>query len=169
MWCCMVEFKGRSGDLELLRRQLRQVGDGTGGTRGRAVIVTGRRRVGKSRLVQEFCDRAGLSYVVFQATRGRNAVTERSDFADAIAQSGLSGAEAVAGFQAGDWNQALRALALAVPGDRPSIAVLDEVPWLMEQDNEFEGALQTVWDRHLSAKPVLLILVGSDLSVMEAL
>lgn len=73
-----------------------------------------------------------------------------------------------AGLQAADWNQALRSLAVAVPDDAPSIAVIDEVPWLVEQDGEFEGALQTVWDRHLSAKPVLLILVGSDMSVMEA-
>ncbi|MFD9302445.1 ATP-binding protein [Streptomyces sp. NPDC060048] len=42
------------------------------------------------------------------------------------------------------------------------------LPWLVEQDG-VEGALQTVWDRHLSAKPVLLIPVGSDMSVMEAL
>ncbi|WP_327168788.1 hypothetical protein [Streptomyces subrutilus] len=47
--------------------------------------------------------------------------------------------------------------------------MVDEVPWLVEQDGEFEGALQTVWDRHLSTKPVLLILAGSDMSVMEAL
>ncbi|MFJ2307718.1 ATP-binding protein [Streptomyces sp. NPDC087787] len=58
---------------------------------------------------------------------------------------------------------------VAVPDDVPSIAVIDEVPWLVEQDPEFEGALQTVWDRHLSAKPVLLILVGSDMPMMEAL
>ncbi|WP_327047622.1 AAA family ATPase [Microbispora sp. NBC_01189] len=164
-----MEFKGRAGDLELLDGQLRQVAEGQGGTRGRAVIMMGRRRVGKSRLVQEFCDRSGVPYVVFQATRGRNPVTERADFVGMLGQSALPGAELVAGVQAGDWNQALRTLALAVPDDRPSIAVIDEVPWLVEQDREFEGALQTVWDRHLSAKPVLLILVGSDLSVMEAL
>ncbi|WP_407695972.1 ATP-binding protein [Sphaerimonospora thailandensis] len=131
--------------------------------------MTGRRRVGKSRLVQEFCDRTRLPYVVFQATRGRNPVAERADFIGMLGESALPGAELVAGVQPGDWNQALRTLALAVPDDAPSIAVIDEVPWLVEQDREFEGALQTVWDRHLSAKPVLLILVGSDLSVMEAL
>ncbi|MCM2575953.1 ATP-binding protein [Streptomyces meridianus] len=164
-----MEFRGRTGDLGLLAGQYRTVADGTGSTRGRAVIMTGRRRVGKSRLVQEFCDRSGAPYVVFQATRGRSPVTERADFAATLAHSALPGAELVAGFQAQDWNQALRALALALPDDTPSIAVIDEVPWLVEQDREFEGALQTVWDRHLSAKPVLLLLVGSDLSVMEAL
>ncbi|MGC9496216.1 ATP-binding protein [Streptomyces sp. WG7] len=164
-----MDFKGRAADLDLLARQLGQVTDGSGATRGRAVIMMGRRRVGKSRLVQEFCDRSAAPYVVFQATRGRNPETERADFATALAQSPLPGAELVAGLRATDWNQALRSLALAVPDDVPSIAVIDEVPWLVEQDAEFEGALQTVWDRHLSAKPVLLILVGSDMSVMEAL
>ncbi|MGW0625611.1 ATP-binding protein [Streptomyces sp. NPDC002758] len=164
-----MEFQGRVGDLELLGEQYRTVAEGLAATRGRAVIMTGRRRVGKSRLVQEFCDRSGAPYVVFQATRGRNPVTERADFAATLAQSLLPGVELVAGLQAQDWNQALRSLALAVPDDSPSIAVIDEVPWLVEQDQEFEGALQTVWDRHLSSKPVLLLLVGSDTSVMEAL
>ncbi|MGW0757224.1 ATP-binding protein [Streptomyces sp. NPDC002814] len=165
-----MDFKGRAADLDLLSQQLGLVIEGAGGTRGQAVIMTGRRRVGKSRLVQEFCDRSGVPYVVFQATRGRNAVAERADFTAALAQSAaLPGAELVAGLQAADWNQALRSLAIALPDDAPSIAVIDEVPWLVEQDAEFEGALQTVWDRHLSAKPVLLVLVGSDMSVMEAL
>lgn len=129
-----MEFKGRTADLDVLGRVIDDIEGGAGATRGRAVIVTGRRRVGKSRLVQDFCDRAQLPYMVFQATRGRNPVAERSDFTAALAASGLP--EAVAGPRAGDWNQALRVLALAVPDDTPSIAVLDEIPWLAEQDRE---------------------------------
>ncbi|WP_239381130.1 ATP-binding protein [Frankia sp. CIT1] len=164
-----MEFSGRTSDIDLLDGQLRQVATGQGGTRGRALIMTGRRRVGKSRLAQEFCDRSGVPYVIFQATRGRNPIAERTDFTETLAQSALPGAELAAGMGTADWNHALRALAVAVPDATPSIAVIDEVPWLVEQDREFEGALQTVWDRHLSAKPVLLLLVGSDMSVMEAL
>src|SRR4051794_32183138 len=155
-----MEFRGRTADLDLLNGQLRAVAEGAAATRGRALIMMGRRRVGKSRLVQEFCDRAGCSYVVFQATRGRNPVAERADFVATLTQSCLPSAEIVADMRPADWNQALRTLAIAVPDDAPSIAVIDEVPWLVEQDPEFEGALQTVWDRHLSAKPVLLVLVG---------
>lgn len=164
-----MRFRGRAADLGLLDGQLRSVVEGSGSTRGRAVIITGRRRVGKSRLVQELCDRSERPYVVFQASKGRSPVAERADFVSSLARSPLPGAELVDGLQAGDWNAALRALSVAVPDDVPSIAVLDEVPWLVEQDPEFEGALQTSWDRHLSGKPVLLILVGSDMSVMEAL
>lgn len=165
----MTGFRGRGKDLAALDRQLRLVRDAAASTLGQAVIVTGRRRVGKSRLVQEFCDRSGVPYVVFQASRGRNPAAERADFVTALAQSALPGADLVAGASGGDWNQSLRAAAVAVSEHTPSIIVLDEVPWLVEQDREFEGALQTVWDRYLSAKPVLLLLIGSDLSVMQAL
>ena len=164
-----MEFTGRAADLALLDSRLRLVAEGRGPSRGTAVVVTGRRRVGKSRLVQEFCDRSGLPYVIFQATRGRNPAAERADFTASIAQSTLPGGGLVADTRPQDWNHALRTLVAAVPGDAPSIAVIDEVPWIVEQDTEFEGALQTVWDRELSARPVMLILVGSDLSVMEAL
>ncbi|WP_211228666.1 hypothetical protein [Glycomyces tenuis] len=41
---------------------------------------------------------------------------------------------------------------------------MDEVPWwISEQGPVFGGALQTAWDRALSSKPVLLLLLGSDM------
>ncbi|MEU6857717.1 DUF234 domain-containing protein [Glycomyces sp. NPDC046736] len=46
--------------------------------------------------------------------------------------------------------------------------VLDELPWLLEQDKTLEGVLQTEWDRSPSRRPVVLILVGSDLRMMES-
>ncbi|MEV7980668.1 hypothetical protein [Streptomyces sp. NPDC086519] len=42
----------------------------------------------------------------------------------------------MAGLQTADGNQALRSPVVAVPDDTPSIAVIDEVPWLVEQDAE---------------------------------
>ena len=161
-----MEFVGRDRDIAVLQAQL----DGVAQDRsGRAIIITGRRRVGKSRLVQQFCDTSEVDSVVFQATRGRNPGAERADFIDAVASSGLKGASLVRGVQPTDWNQALRQLASVLPDDRPVIVVIDEVPWLAKEDRSFEGALQTVWDRYLMSKPVLLLLIGSDQSVMESL
>ena len=57
----------------------------------------------------------------------------------------------------------------AVLPDSPVVIVLDELPWLAEQDELFDGALQTAWDRLLSRRPVLLLLLGSDLHMMERL
>jgi uncharacterized protein len=56
-----------------------------------------------------------------------------------------------------------------LPGDNASVIVIDELPYLMDPSGAFESVLQRAWDRELSRKPVLLILIGSDLSMMEAL
>jgi hypothetical protein len=64
------------------------------------------------------------------------------------------------------WADAFRLLAGTLP-DRPCVVVLDEVPWLAEQDPAFDGTLQTAWDRLLARRPVLLLLLGSDLHMME--
>jgi hypothetical protein len=66
------------------------------------------------------------------------------------------------------WPDAFRVLASVLP-DSPAVVVLDELPWLAEQDDIFDGALQTAWDRLLSSRPVLLLLLGSDLHMMERL
>ena len=69
----------------------------------------------------------------------------------------------------GNWAAAFRQLAGILPGDKASVVVLDKLPYLMDQSGAFESILQRAWDRELSRKPVLLILVGSDLSMMELL
>jgi AAA+ ATPase superfamily predicted ATPase len=66
------------------------------------------------------------------------------------------------------WPDAFRTLAAVLP-DSPVVIVLDELPWLAEQDDAFDGVLQTAWDRLLSSRPVLLLLLGSDLHMMERL
>ena len=56
-----------------------------------------------------------------------------------------------------------------LPTDQPSMVVLDEMPYLVGEDPGFEGTLQKLFDRTLSKLPVLLVLIGSDLSMMESL
>jgi uncharacterized protein len=90
-------------------------------------------------------------------------------FAASMLRSGLPDRHLLEGMRFGDWDAALRQLAVALPDDQPSIVVIDELPWLLEQDPSAEGTLQTVWDRALGRKPVLLILIGSDLAMMEQL
>lgn len=68
-----------------------------------------------------------------------------------------------------DWAAALHGLAAALPTEEPSIVVLDELPYSMDDDHAFEGVLQRYWDRYLSRKPTLLVLIGSVLSTMETL
>lgn len=158
-------FIGRARYLEALRTRAEMIErDG----RGAAVALRGRRQVGKSRLVQRFCEQSALPYVYFQADRGMSPVESIARFVRVLRESGLPAAAEVPDDPVWTWRSALQALEAALPVNRPAIVVLDELPWLMEQDKTLEGVLQTEWDRSLSRHPVLLILVGSDLRMMES-
>ncbi|WP_462100497.1 ATP-binding protein [Streptacidiphilus sp. PAMC 29251] len=161
-----TSFVGRRAELALLGKRLERVAASGAGT---AVAIRGRRQVGKSRLVQEFCDRAEVPYLFFAATKGASSTEAVAEFLAALKESSLpADPELVATSTAGSWPDAFRVLAAALP-PRPAVVVIDELPWLAEQDDLFDGALQTAWDRLLAPRPVLLLLLGSDLHMMERL
>lgn len=164
---CVGSFIGRDEQLRLLDRELRLVNDG-GARPGRALLVRGRRRVGKSRLIEEFIERAGVPHVYFTASLQPPA-RELALFAQELAASDLPGADTFAEVVPASWEAALRLLATALPEEGPSVVVIDELPYLTGADREFEGTLQKVFDRVLAKRQVLLIGVGSDLAMMEAL
>ncbi|HEU5416932.1 MAG TPA: ATP-binding protein [Streptosporangiaceae bacterium] len=159
-------FVGRTSELALLQKRL--TGIASSGA-GNALVIRGRRQVGKSRLAQEFCDRADVPYLFYAATKGASPVEAIAEFLAELSNStlprdpGLVPAERTA-----SWADAFRVLAAVLP-DSPAVVVLDELPWLAEQDDIFDGALQTAWDRLLSRRPVLLLLLGSDLHMMARL
>jgi AAA+ ATPase superfamily predicted ATPase len=133
------------------------------------VLIRGRRRVGKSRLVEEFLERTGLPHVFFTAVGGSK-TEDLAGFAAELAASPLPDAARVADFATPQtWDAALSLLAGVLPQDTPSVVVLDEMPYLVREDPTFEGALQKAFDRTLSKLPVLLILIGSDITMMEQL
>ena len=162
-------FVGRVGQLARLSSHLAWVEAGGADQRGRCLLLRGRRRVGKSRLVEVFCGQSNRPVFWFSSTHGETPAQERAQFVHELSASSLSHAELVGNDVPNSWHIAFRRLADALDDDQPSIVVIDEIPWLTEQDPAAEGALQTVWDRYLSRKPVLLILVGSDMAMMEHL
>ncbi|MFI6580130.1 ATP-binding protein [Embleya sp. NPDC050493] len=165
----MLRFIGRKRELHTLRNTLDEVRSAVGAARpGQCVLMRGRRRVGKSTLVEEFLRQAAVPYLFFTAGGG-SAEDELAELLDAMNQSTLPDHSVFAEEAPTQWNAAFRLLAEILPDDTPSVVVIDEVPYLMERVDAFEGMLQRAWDRLLSRKPVLLLLVGSDLSMMRAL
>jgi len=161
-------FIGRGSQLRELDRQLELVRAGGTDHPGKALLVRGRRRVGKSRLVGEFVRRSGVPHVYFTASM-QKPEQEFALFAQEVAESDLPGAAVFSGVKLGSWEAALRLLATAVPADGPSVVVIDELPYLVAADPTLEGTLQKIFDRAIATLPVLLVLVGSDLAMMEAL
>ena len=127
---------GRQAELRLLRKRLERV---IASREGAAIAIRGRRQVGKSRLVQEFCDRADVPYFYFAATKGASSVESITAFLAELADSSLAaGQVGPPTGVTGGWPDAFRVLGATLP-DTPSVVVLDELPWLAEQDEVFDG------------------------------
>jgi AAA+ ATPase superfamily predicted ATPase len=124
--------------------------------------------VGKSRLAEEFIRQTGLPHLYYTAT-GQTLSSELRTFTEEARASCLPGASVFEGERPDSWHDALSRLARALPQDSPSIVVIDELPYLIKVDPSFEGVLQKLFDKEFSRRPVLLLLIGSDLSMMEAI
>ncbi|MER6943434.1 DUF234 domain-containing protein [Nonomuraea sp. NPDC000554] len=119
-------------------------------------------------MAEEFIQQTQLPHVYFTAT-GHALDQELRLFTEEVRSSNLPDASAFHAEQPGSWHDALSLLAHALPERSPSVVVIDELPYLIKADPSLEGVLQKLFDREFSRRPVLLLLIGSDLSMMEAI
>jgi uncharacterized protein len=132
-----------------------------GGTLG---VVTGRRRQGKSFLLEAACEQTGGLY--HQALEGTAAESLRL-FGERFAA--YTGAAAPLAFTS--WPAALDAV-LALGTQRPTTVVIDEFPYLMKAAPELPSAVQAAFGPRRAERTgsrTRLILCGSALSVMGRL
>lgn len=161
-------FVGRQRELTVLATELehaRQTG------RGRFVLVRGRRRVGKSWLVEEFVLREGLRHVFYTAARSP-VDDDLGRFALALSESSLAESARGIGVTFRDWESALTTAANGAAASSPSVIVIDEFPNLGGDDDArraVESLFSAAWERRLARLPVVLIVIGSDLAMMERL
>lgn len=132
------------------------------------VALRGRRQIGKSRLVEEFIRRSGASAVFYTASR-QSAAEELRSFGEQIATSATGAALVAAAGPIGSWEAALTIAASDASAQQPVVLVIDELPFLIESEPAIEAIFQKQWDRRLEAQPVLLLLIGSDISMMSTL
>lgn len=162
-----TQFVGRSRELGILEEDLETV---RRSGQGAMVLMKGRRRAGKSRLIEEFAERQGAPVVFFLATKQRPGY-ELARFAEALTRSNHPEAAGSAGLRFESWEAALGYASVGATQEQPVVIVLDEFPYLVQTDTEaaIESAINAAWERTLSRRPVMLVLVGSDLSMMNML
>ncbi|MFF9073687.1 ATP-binding protein [Streptomyces sp. NPDC014735] len=162
-----MDFYGRQHVFDDLSRRLDRIK--RSGT-GELLAVRGRRQVGKSRLFTRFVERCGLPYLYFTAVKNATPAAELRSLAAELGTSTapLKDAEALFASPPSDWRDALGRIAIACR-DTPSVVVIDEFPWAAANDPSLEGQLQNGWDRQLEHTPVLFVLIGSDVTMMERL
>jgi len=119
------------------------------------IVIYGRRRLGKSELVrQSIADRDDAVYYQAVESTAQNQLEQFVDTATAQFPS-LQNVRR-------DWEVLLEAL-----GEHDAIVVIDEFPFLIEEDESLPSRIQRVWDMELQETGMTLVLVGSSISVME--
>lgn len=128
-------------------------------------IVWGRRRVGKTALLQHFA--ADLP-TVFHTGGGRPASAELMALSRAAAPLLENGFRDLEARPFVDWDDAFETLAEAARSRRV-LLVLDELPALAETSPELPSLIRAAWDRVRGKTKLKLLLCGSAVRVMEAM
>nr|MBA3814824.1 ATPase [Alphaproteobacteria bacterium] len=121
------------------------------------VVVRGRRRIGKSRLIEEFAkDKRFIRFSGIPPTEDVTDQSQRDVFAKQLGdQLGLPG------LQAADWSDLFTLLANQTRGGRV-IILFDEISWMGSKDPTFLGKLKNAWDMEFKKNnELILILCGS--------
>lgn len=123
------------------------------------VTCRGRRRIGKSTLIEEFASRSQARFIEIEGLPPQpNQANEDQlcHFAEQLrAQSAWKGANPAG------WYEAMLALD-GVLHDERTVVLLDEISWMGAHDPQFAGILKTAWDRHFKKhRRLVFVLCGS--------
>ena len=148
-----MDFIGREQEMKVLQDQYDRIDHPF-------VIIKGRRRVGKSRLIREFCKDKDAFY--FQADK-EDPKAILFSFCDKISER-----MNVPAVRTDSWTDAIRMfLKLSGPGRR--ILVIDEFQYITKTDRNAEKEFQSIWDNLLSDNDVMFVICGSYRTMMDDL
>lgn len=126
------------------------------------VTCRGRRRIGKTTLIERFARISGAKIVKIEGLRPKTGLTnddELAHFASQLrAQTGADGSKPT------DWLSAFIRLdrELASPGR--TVVLLDEISWMAHYDPTFTGTLKIAWDNYFKKHPRLVFFVCGSVS-----
>lgn len=148
-------FIGRARELNFLEEKY-------SGSNGSLILVYGRRRIGKTALVNQF-DR-GKKTIYLLATQEEKILVIRN-FSKIVAQFFEDALTLNNPFS--DWDSFFSYLSEKIEAsDGRIVIVMDEITYLIEQDRSFLSILQKFYDTRLKNTNSMLILTGSLINVV---
>lgn len=146
----MKPFVGRDDELKKLA-------DLSKSGRSCLVVIKGRRRIGKSRLAEEFGkSKEFLPFSGLAPVKGVSAQDQRDAFAHQLTSLFNLGPSTFF-----DWSDVFSQLSKSLTG-KPTVILFDEISWMGSKDPAFISKLQAWWELVLQNHPsVILILCGS--------
>lgn len=146
-------FLGRQRELKILRSLLSK-------RSASLVVLKGRRRIGKSRLAEEFAKSLkSYTFVGLPPEKRLTAEMQREEFVQQMYR-----VFGISGIKSDDWGDIFWHLAAQVQEGRVLI-VLDEINWMGNKDPTFLGKLKTAWDTLFKKNPQLIMILSGSMSV----
>lgn len=152
------EFVGRITELNLLDELWAR-------DKATLLILYGRRRVGKTRLLTYWVQQAERR-ALYWVAEPSSALDQLRSFSQAIYNFANPTLPAPPEFAFASWEQAWQQVAVLAKTERLALFV-DEFTYLLEVDPSIAGKLQNLWDHLLSSTNLDLVLCGSHLGMMQ--
>ena len=153
-----MRFVNRENELAFLNQLLNQPRSHA----AQFVLIYGRRRVGKTRLLRHWIAQTDLSATYWVAEK-ENAALQRRKFVAEFEGRPLRHTPLLE-----SWAEVWDLVAERVGNER-HILVIDELPYAAHADSALLSSLQHAWDRHFENSQLILVLCGSQMRVMETL
>ena len=146
-------FVGREEELEWLDGLWRK-------SSSSLVVCSGRRRIGKSTLIERFAERCKCRFVEISGLAPEEGMTDEKQLRNFCER--LAAATGRPEVRADVWPKAFDALADAVKGRERTIVLLDEISWMGGWNKTFPAFLKNAWDIHFARRDRLVfVLCGS--------
>jgi AAA+ ATPase superfamily predicted ATPase len=147
-----MTFYNRNDELETLNTAFESPGHDF-------YVVYGRRRIGKTELLKEFCrQQPHIYFLSAQEAEER----QREKFVEHVADYFDDRVPRIDG-----WDEAFEYLGEKI-ADEDLIVAIDEFPYLVEENDSLPSYLQSFVDEHLQETDSMLVLCGSSISTMES-
>jgi len=148
-------FIGREQELSFFEEKYHTPG-------GQLLVLYGRRRVGKTEFLHQFCE--GKPHV-FYSCHEVPGLKQLKNFSERILQAGSPAAQYTDSFQ--DWPATFRGFAELPMAGAKKLLVIDEFPYMCKGDPSIPSILQNLWDGTFRKQNIMIILCGSAMSFIE--
>lgn len=147
-----IPFVGRKEALA----ELKILDDSLGAS---LVVIRGRRRIGKSRLVEEYAkNERFIRFSGLAPEEGITAKNQRENFANQFQEQFHTYIPS-----SDDWSHLFSALAHQIK-DQKVVLLFDEITWMAIEDATFLPKLKNFWDEHAKQNAELLFVLCSSVS-----
>lgn len=148
-------FIGRETELQFLEDKYHQ-------RDGQLVVLYGRRRVGKTETLRQFCK--GKPHVFFSCRECTDKM-QLKNFSEKLLREKIPASSYITEFT--DWEKAFLSVMELPYGDAKKLIVIDEFPYMCKGNRSIPSIMQNLWDETLKDENVMIILCGSAMSFIE--